>query len=70
MARKKNNITLSEQILGLENEIEKTEQTLKDLKEKKKNLLEKKKQEDLEEIYRLMKENNTSVEELKEMLSK
>lgn len=70
MARKKTNLTLSEQIVDLENEIEKGEKALKDLKAKKKALLEKKKQEDLEEIYRMMKESGTSVDDLKEILSK
>ncbi len=70
MARKKTNLTLSEQIVELENEIEKGEKALKDLKTKKKTLLEKKKQEDLEEIYRMMKESGTSVDDLKEILSK
>lgn len=70
MARKKTNLTLSEQIVELENEIEKGEKALKDLKAKKKALLEKKKREDLEEIYRMMKESGTSVDDLKEILSK
>ena len=70
MARKKTNLTLSEQIVDLENEIEKGEKALKDLKAKKKALLEKKKREDLEEIYRMMKESGTSVDDLKEILSK
>lgn len=70
MARKKTNLTLSEQIVELENEIEKGEKALKDLKAKKKALLQKKKREDLEEIYRMMKESGTSVDDLKEILSK
>lgn len=70
MARKKTNLTLSEQIVDLENEIEKGEKALKELKAKKKALLEKKKQDDLEEIYCMMKESGTSVDDLKEILSK
>ncbi len=70
MARKKTNLTLSEQIVELENEIEKGEKALKELKAKKKALLEKKKQDDLEEIYCMMKESGTSVDDLKEILSK
>lgn len=70
MARKKNNLTLDEQIAALENEIKKEEEFLEELKSKMKSLIEKKKQEDLEEIYRLMKENDTSVDELKQILSK
>ena len=70
MARKKTNLTLSEQIVELENEIEKGEKALNELKAKKKALLEKKKQDDLEEIYRMMKESGTSVDDLKEILSK
>lgn len=70
MARKKNNLTLEEQIAVLEDEIKKEEEFLKELKSKMKSLIEKKKQEDLEEIYRLMKESGTSVDELKQILSK
>lgn len=70
MARKKNNLTPEEQIAVLEDEIKKEEEFLKELKSKMKSLIEKKKQEDLEEIYRLMKESGTSVDELKQILSK
>lgn len=70
MARKKNNLTLEEQIAVLEDEIKKEEEFLKELKSKMKSLIEKKKQEDLEEIYRMMKESGTSVDDLKEILSK
>lgn len=69
MVRKKN-MPIADQILDTEKEIEVAEQKLKELKDKRKGLLEQKKQEDLEEIYRLMKESGTSVDDLKEILSK
>lgn len=69
MVRKKN-MPIADQILDTEKEIEVAEQKLKELKDKRKGLLEQKKQEDLEEIYRLMKESGTSVDELKQILSK
>lgn len=67
---RKRKILLEDQILDVEKEIEYVEQNLKKLKIKRKDLLEKKKQEDLEEIYRMMKESGTSVDDLKEILSK
>lgn len=69
MVRKKN-MPIADQILDTEKEIEVAEQKLKELKDKRKGLLERKKREDLEEIYRLMKESGTSVDELKQILSK
>ena len=69
MVRKKN-MPIADQILDTEKEIEVAEQKFKELKDKRKGLLERKKREDLEEIYRLMKESGTSVDELKQILSK
>lgn len=69
MVRKKN-MPIADQILDTEKEIEVAEQKLKELKDKRKGLLERKKREDLEEIYCLMKESGTSVDDLKEILSK
>lgn len=72
MARRKKAeaLTTTEQLEQIEKDIAAKEQELKALKVQKKELLEKRKQEDLEEIYRIVKESGKSLDEVKEMLTK
>ena len=68
MARRKATTTTAECLAQIEEEIDTKEQELKELKAQRKQLLQQKKQEDLEELYTIISESGKSLEEVKEML--
>lgn len=69
MARKKTNLTTTERIAQIEADISAKEAEIKELKAQRKALLEQKKQEDIEEIYKMISESGKSLEEVKNLLS-
>lgn len=71
MARRKSAaLSTADQLVQIEQDIAAKEQELKDLKSKRRDLLAQKKQEDLEEIYKIVVESGKSLDEVKEMLAK
>lgn len=61
MARRKKNMTYEEEMTFLDEEIARTEMTLKDLKARKKELAKVKEQEDLKTLYDAIRESGKSV---------
>ena len=61
--------SFDDKIASAENQIVMTEQKLNALKSELSELLELKQQEETSEIYNIMKENNISISQLREMLS-
>lgn len=68
MARKRQ-VTTMERLAQVEEQITMKEEELKAIKAERKVLLEEKKKEDMEEIYRIFSESGKSIDELKEILS-
>ena len=68
MARRKQ-LSITERLTQVEAQIIQKEEELKALKAERKSLLEEKKREDMEEIYRIFSESGKSIDELKEILS-
>ncbi len=68
--RKRRTFTTAEKLEKVEAQISEVEETLKQLKAQKKELLEKKKQEDIEAIYEIISASGKSLEEVKKLLSR
>ena len=63
MARRKKNMTYAEELQFVESEIEKAENTLKELKARKKELAQKKEEEELKMLYDRIKASGKTVSE-------
>lgn len=61
MARRKKNMSYDEEMAFLDQEIEKAEASLKELKARKKELAKAKEQEDLKTLYDAIRESGKSV---------
>lgn len=68
MANRRKNLTISERLEYLESEISAKENELKTLRSQKKELLEQKKMEDMEELYRMISESGKTIDDIKNML--
>ena len=68
MANRRKNLTISERLEYLENEIAAKEAELKTLRTQKKELLEQKKMEDMEELYRMISESGKTIEDVRNIL--
>lgn len=68
MANRRKNLTISERLEYLENEISAKEAELKTLRTQKKELLEQKKMEDMEELYRMISESGKTIEDVRNIL--
>ena len=64
MPRRKKNMTYAEEMVFLDNEIAKTEETLKQLKARRKELDKVKEQEDIKALYDAIKGSGKTVEEV------
>ena len=69
MPRRKSNLSIEERISQIDSDISVKEEEIKELKAQKKMLVEKKKQADLEEIYKMISESGKSLDEVKNMLA-
>lgn len=68
MANRRKNLTISERLEYLESEISAKENELKTLRSQKKELLEQKKMEDMEELYRMISESGKTIEDVRNIL--
>ncbi len=70
MARRKKNMTLEEELNYLEKEIEKTSELLKQLKNRRKEILQCKEEADLKALYEKIQESGKTVAEVLAEISK
>lgn len=69
MTRRKKNLSIAEQLEALREEIATREAQLKNMKKQEKELIDKKQKEELERLYKVIKENGMTVEEIEELIS-
>ncbi len=69
MARGKRNLSTAEQLETLREEIATREAQLKDMKKQEKELIDKKQKEELERLYKIIKESGMTIEEIEELIS-
>lgn len=69
MARGKRNLTTAEKIVQVEETIKIKEEELKNLKAERKNLLDQKKKEEMEELYKIIAQSGKSFDEVKKLLT-
>lgn len=69
MARGKRNLTTAEKIEQVEETIKIKEEELKNLKIERKNLLDQKKKEEMEELYKIIAQSGKSFDEVKKLLT-
>ena len=69
MARGKRNLSTAEQLETLRQEIATREAQLKDMKKQEKELIDKKQKEELERLYKIIKESGMTIEEIEELIS-
>lgn len=69
MARGKRNLSTAEQLETLREEIATREAQLKDMKKQEKELIDKKQKEELERLYKVIKESGMTIEEIEELIS-
>lgn len=63
-------LTLSEKLAKIENEIREVENQLDSLKSQRKELLSQKEQEELKELYKIIRNSGKSMSEVKELIMK